>query len=161
MANTAQDTVRLFPSAREYSTCNSERYRTKQNRMIDDDNNNNTTHARARTREENAGYTASEDRARAARYIAKVKQEDWLNSCGDDLKEIYADVLGRDMPQVHQREIAGMLAEGIDRTLIGAVLAYTADAPRPSWAYARAVIYRNYAKGINSGLDFEDSIGRF
>lgn len=76
-----------------------------------------------------------------------------------DFAQIYEDSIGRSMPRIVGREISEMMEHGVSSTLICAVLEYTAGAPRPSWAYARAVILRNFAKGINSEDDFNESIG--
>ena len=76
-----------------------------------------------------------------------------------DFGQLYEDSIGRPMPRVVEREIAEMMERGVSSSLIGAVLEYTAAAPRPSWAYARAVILRNYAKGINDEEEFNESIG--
>ena len=100
------------------------------------------------------------DTARQKAYIAKVRKEYWLSSVSADMLADYQDVMGRPMPDIVRNEIAAMIKSGINRSMIAALIQYTADAPRPSWAYARAVIQRNVAKGINNWADFMDSIGR-
>ena len=98
-------------------------------------------------------------RARVNRAIDLEVQASNEKIMHGDFAQIYEDSIGRPMPRVVEREIAEMLERGIDSGLIGAVLEYTAAAPRPSWAYARTVIARNYAKGINSEEEFNESIG--
>lgn len=104
-------------------------------------NNNNNTRARV-------GMAVDAEKA-AASQIAMH----------GDFAQIYEDSIGRPMPRIVGREIAEMMEHGVSSTLIGAVLEYTAGAPRPSWAYARTVILRNFAKGINSEEEFTESIG--
>lgn len=77
-----------------------------------------------------------------------------------DFSQAYSDALSRPMPKFVEREINGMIEKGIASSLILAVIEYTAAAPQPSWAYARAVILRNWQRGINSDEDFFESLGR-
>lgn len=72
--------------------------------------------------------------------------------------EAYFDVLGRPMPKFVQHEVQRMMDAGVTSGMIVAVLEYTACAPRPSWAYARAVIYRNEERGIKDEYDFHNSL---
>lgn len=74
------------------------------------------------------------------------------------IDEAYEDVLGRKMPRFVENEIQGMIADGVDPRMIRDVLEYTACAPRPSWAYARAVIYRSHEKGISTAGAFAASL---
>lgn len=74
------------------------------------------------------------------------------------IDEVYEDVLGRKMPRFVEREILGMLADGAEPLLIRDVLEYTACAPRPSWAYARTVLYRTMERGIYTSLGFAQSL---
>ena len=104
-------------------------------------NNNNNTRARMKTAMENA----------QAAYTQVAVH--------GDFGQTYLDSIGRPMPGVVRREIQEMQQRGVSSSLIHAVLEYTAAAPRPSWAYARAVILRNYAKGINDDTDFLESVG--
>lgn len=56
-------------------------------------------------------------------------------------------------------QITAMTDDGISPDLIRAVLNYTADhAPRPTWAYAQAVIRRKLDEGITTGEAFEASV---
>lgn len=74
------------------------------------------------------------------------------------IHEAYEDVLGRPMPKFVEREIMGMIADGIEPDMVRAVLEYTACAPRPSWAYARTVLIRNDEKGIKTASAFYTSL---
>ena len=116
----------------------------------DDNNNNynNNNSARARTRESLLEHEAQKASSKANQTILH-----------GDFAQTYEDALGRPMPAIVAREIQGMLSKGISGTLIHTVLEYTAGAPRPSWAYARAVILRSYAKGINDDEAFLDALG--
>ena len=98
-------------------------------------------------------------RARVCAAVATAEEAAEHTIMHGDFGQTYMDAIGRPMPNVVRREIDEMTRRGIDSTLIHAVLEYTAGAPRPSWAYARAVILRNYARGINNDADFLESVG--
>jgi hypothetical protein len=121
-------------------------YEPKQNRQNDyyNNNNNNNNPARARVDRE-------ADAANAAAFDAVMH---------GDFGSVYEDALCRPMPRFVAQEIGSMMQRGVSGSLILAVIEYTASAPRPSWAYARAVILRNWAKGINDDESFLDSLGR-
>ena len=102
----------------------------------DDYNNNNNYRAHARARERDIIF---EERMQA-------------------VKDAYLDVFGREMPRFVLREVEDMTSEQIDLHMIRAVIEYTACAPRPSWNYARTVIYRNRAIGICTERDFRDKL---
>ena len=72
--------------------------------------------------------------------------------------DAYQDVFGRVMPVFVAREVEFLIAHGVQVGMIRAVIEYTACAPRPSWAYARAVLYRNKDRGIVTEQDFEYSL---
>ena len=72
--------------------------------------------------------------------------------------DAYEDVMGRPMPRFVQRECEGFIANGIAPDMISAVLEYTACAPRPSWAYARTVLYRSEEKGMHTAADFMNGL---
>ena len=107
----------------------------------------------------NNNYNNNNTRARVERALDAEKQAAFQNIRHGDFAQIYEDSIGRPMPRIVEREISEMMEHGISSGLIGAVLEYTASAPRPSWAYARTVILRNYAKGINDEEEFNESIG--
>lgn len=120
-----------------------------QKRQHDYNNYNNyNNHARAHTREQ----LLDREEAKAHRQATAI-------ALHGDFARAYEDSLGRSMPNIVSREIQGMQAKGISSDLILVVLEYTAGAPRPSWAYARAVILRSYANGINDGEAFLDALG--
>lgn len=99
-------------------------------------NNNNNYRVRARTRERDVLF---EERMQA-------------------VKDAYLDVFGREMPRFVLREIEDMTSEQIELHMIRAVIEYTACAPRPSWNYARTVIYRNRAIGICTERAFREKL---
>lgn len=103
----------------------------------DYNNNNNNNHARAR-----------EEKNKNALLEVSIR----------DIGESFEDVFGRPMPRAIENEVRRMIDSGIDSTLITEVINYTAGAPRPSWAYARAVIMRNYQKGVNSWMEFSATL---
>lgn len=107
----------------------------------------------------NNNYNNNNTRARVERVLESEKQSALQSVMHGNFAQIYEDSIGRPMPRIVEREISEMLQHGISSGLIGAVLEYTASAPRPSWAYARTVIMRNFAKGINDEEEFNESIG--
>lgn len=98
-------------------------------------------------------------RARVERALSAERNATSQQAMHGDFAQIYEDSIGRPMPRIVGREISEMMEHGVSSGLISAVLEYTAGAPRPSWAYARTVILRNFSKGINSEDEFIDSIG--
>lgn len=76
-----------------------------------------------------------------------------------EILDAYEDVMGRPMPRFVQVECEGFESNGMELDMIKAVIEYTACAPRPSWAYARTVLYRNEERGIRSASDFMKSLG--
>lgn len=139
MATTASGISTATPI--QYSTDNVMQFNQKHNNNYNNNYNNNNTRARVK----NAIDTEMQSQSQKIRH--------------GDFAQTYEDSIGRPMPRLVEREIAEMMEHGVDSGLICAVLEYTAAAPRPSWAYARTVILRNYAKGINDEEAFTDSIG--
>lgn len=75
--------------------------------------------------------------------------------------EMYFDTLGREMPRFVGQEVQGMIDAGIEPDMICAVLAYTTGAPRPSWAYARAVIEKQAMQGAKTADQFHENVGKW
>lgn len=75
--------------------------------------------------------------------------------------EMYLDTLGRQMPRYIAMDVQGMIDAGIGADMICAVLAYTTGAPRPSWAYARAVIEKQAAMGAKTAEQFHENVGKW
>lgn len=71
-----------------------------------------------------------------------------------ELLELYEDVFCRHMPGIVAMEIMTMMAAGAGADLVAEIIRYTAGAPRPSWAYARAVLRRQMAMGTRTAADF-------
>lgn len=78
-----------------------------------------------------------------------------------EIGEMYHDVLGRPLPRFVANEVQAMLDGGIQADMICAVLAYTGGAPRPSWAYARAVIQKQAAMGARTAADFNGNVAQW
>lgn len=76
-----------------------------------------------------------------------------------EVLDAYEDVMGRPMPRFVQSECEGFERSGVQLDMIKAVIEYTACAPRPSWAYARTVLYRSEERGIRTAADFMTSLG--
>lgn len=77
------------------------------------------------------------------------------------VSEMYFDTLGREMPRFVGQEVQSMIDAGIEPDMICAVLAYTTGAPRPSWAYARAVIEKQAQMGAKTAAQFHENIGKW
>lgn len=75
-----------------------------------------------------------------------------------EVAEMYQDTMGRPLPRYTATEVLELIQSGIQADMICAVLAYTAGAPRPSWAYARAVIERQAAQGARTAADFRGNV---
>lgn len=71
-----------------------------------------------------------------------------------EIAELYEDVFCRHMPGIVAMEIMAMMAAGAGADLVAEIIRYTAGAPRPSWAYARAVLRRQMAMGTRTAEDF-------
>lgn len=107
----------------------------------------------------NNNYNNNTTRARVERVIDRATEGRMDAALHGDFASVFEDSIGRPLPRIVAREISEMMARGISGGLIMAVIEYTAGAPRPSWAYARAVILRNFAKGINDEDEFNESVG--
>ena len=59
------------------------------------------------------------------------------------------------MPPVAGRQITGALDQGMDYALIFTAIDEAALAPRPSWAYAAAILRRLIAEGVRTPEDYE------
>ena len=70
----------------------------------------------------------------------------------------YYAAIGYSMTQTIRNQIAALMEQGAAPDLIAAVLEYTAEAPRPSWAYARAVLRRQMDTGTRTAEDFAQSV---
>lgn len=79
-----------------------------------------------------------------------------VEAAGENLlSALFEDVFCRHMPQIVAAEISDLMAKGASLDLICAVIRYTAGAPRPSWAYARAVLRRQMDMGTRTAADFQ------
>jgi len=72
--------------------------------------------------------------------------------------DAYEDVMGRPMPRFVQSEAEAFIRSGADPSLLLTVIEYTACAPRPSWAYARTVLYRSMERGMRTSIDFMNGL---
>lgn len=70
----------------------------------------------------------------------------------------YYAAIGYSMTQAIRNQIAALMEQGAAPDLIAAVLEYTAEAPRPSWAYARTVLRRQMDTGTRTAEDFQQSV---
>ena len=66
----------------------------------------------------------------------------------DDIARYYRDTLGCVMPPMAKRDVAAAIEAGLEPQLVIIALDETALAPRPSWAYARAILRRLLREGV-------------
>ena len=84
-----------------------------------------------------------------------------LPQIGPYIVDAYLDVFGRAMPRCVARWVAGVMEQyEMDGSLIVAAIEYTAEAPRPAWAYARYMITLAINRGCKNGLDFRRQFSR-
>lgn len=102
-----------------------------------------TTGARARARE------GAETRAAMLRGM-------YVDCC-----EYYTQMFRRSIPAVVQRDIAERIRDGMSPDVIRAAMDETQTAPRPSWAYCRAILRRCDIENIKTLADWTDSKTRF
>lgn len=91
-------------------------------------------------------------------YYTRVRAREETNLGLEMVGEMYLDTLGRPMPAYIQHEVLQLIDSGIQPDMVCAVLAYTAGAPRPSWAYARAVLDKQIAMGARTAADFQGNV---
>ena len=89
-----------------------------------------------------------------ARGCARACAREAAGGMPRELLELYEDVFCRHMPGIVAMEIMTMMAAGAGADLVAEIIRYTAGAPRPSWAYARAVLRRQMAMGTRTAEDF-------
>lgn len=89
-----------------------------------------------------------------ARGCARACAREAAGGMPRELLELYEDVFCRHMPGIVAMEIMTMMAAGAGADLVAEIIRYTAGAPRPSWAYARAVLRRQMAMGTRTAADF-------
>lgn len=89
-----------------------------------------------------------------ARTCARACAREAAGGMPRELLELYEDVFCRHMPGIVAMEIMAMMAAGAGADLVAEIIRYTAGAPRPSWAYARAVLRRQMAMGTRTAEDF-------
>lgn len=87
---------------------------------------------------------------------AHAHEEDWLV-----LEGAYFATFGRTIAPVVRAQMVQMLEQGAAPDLIAAVIEYSAAAPRPSWAYARAVLRRQMDMGTRTAADFDNACSNF
>lgn len=100
---------------------------------------------------DNNNYYYTRTRAREGAYDGELAM----------LAEVYQDVLGRPMPRFVASELAERMQAGAQPDMLAAILQYTGGAPRPSWAYARAVIDRQMAMGTRTAAAFKRGVEQY
>lgn len=76
--------------------------------------------------------------------------------------EAYQGAFGRNhIAMSVRKDIAELMSAGADASLIIKALETAVDAPRPSWAYARATVQRCLSEGVYNGEAFEQRKARY
>lgn len=88
--------------------------------------------------------------------IARAREEAW-----HAIDSAYYATFGRTIAPVVRAQMVQMLEQGAAPDLIAAVIEYSAAAPRPSWAYARAVLRRQMDMGTRTAADFDNACSNF
>ena len=81
-------------------------------------------------------------------------REDELEEALDMLADAYADTFDRRPPRLVTDEMEAMLGQGMEPVVIMWALDEAAAAPRPSWAYARAVLAACAREGVRTAEDW-------
>lgn len=119
-------------------------YQTASSVLPGDYSVSSTTGARARARaREEAG---DQDERRIKARIMRGWYED---AC-----VYYQQSFDSKLSPVISRDIAGAIAQGITGDVVRAAMDATQDAPRPSWAYCRAILQRCERDGIRTLADW-------
>ena len=80
----------------------------------------------------------------------------------DEVEQYYCDTFGTAaMPPVAIRQIDYAFEQGMSPDLIMTAIDEAALAPRPSWAYARAIIQRLLAEGVLTPEAYTERQARF
>lgn len=94
-------------------------------------------------------------------YYYYIRAREHIENDVQEIADMYLDIMGRPMPRFVLREVQEYMQNGIGADMISAVLAYTGGAPRPSWAYARAVIDKQAAMGARTAAEFNGNVSRW
>lgn len=92
-----------------------------------------------------------------ARAHAREESQDAL----DMICDCYIDALGRRPAAIIEDEIAEMMAKGVEPCVIMMALDETAAAPRPSWAYCRAILRACIREGATTAQGWRDRQDRW
>ena len=104
--------------------------------------------------EQEARTSSTTTRARA-REGAELRV--WM----DDIARYYRDTLGCVMPPMAKRDVDAAIEAGLEPQLVIIALDETALAPRPSWAYARAILRRLLREGVYDEQAYNRRQARF
>lgn len=100
-----------------------------------------------------AGSSSSTTARAGARAYTRTRESEQQQAARierdvDDLARYYCQALGAQRcPPMAMREMEGALLDGMDVAVIYRALDEASMAPRPSWAYARAILNRCFAEG--------------
>ena len=92
---------------------------------------------------------------------ARTREAALLHGQYVDCCEYYTESFRRAIPHVVQREIAERIRDGMSADVIRLAMDETQTAPRPSWAYCRAILRRCDLEGIRTLKDWNESKARF
>ena len=86
-----------------------------------------------------------------------VEMRVWM----DDIARYYRETLGCVMPPMAKRDATAAIEAGLEPQLVIIALDETALAPRPSWAYARAILRRLLREGVYDEQAYNRRQARF
>lgn len=91
-------------------------------------------------------------RTREAEATANMLRGQYVDCC-----QYYTEAFRRAVPVVVQRDIAEHIRDGMTADVIRAAMDETQAAPRPSWAYCRAILRRCDLEGIKTMQQWQES----
>lgn len=107
-----------------------------------------TTGARARTRTRESERITSASRDEDERITSASRDALECEEAIEQIAEYYCETFGLAvMPPVAKRQCRMAMNQGLEETLIYTAIDEAALAPRPSWAYAAAILRRLCAEG--------------
>lgn len=107
--------------------------------------------------QEQEARTSSTTTRACAHARESVEMRVWM----DDIARYYRETLGCVMPPMAKRDVTAAIEAGLEPQLVMTALDETALAPRPSWAYARAILRRLLREGVYDEQAYAQRQARF
>lgn len=100
-------------------------------------------------------YSVKELSSSTTRVRAREDDETTRRVWEADLTQYFHDTFGAPCSPLARRDMAAAMEAGLDPQLIVIAMDEAALAPRPSWAYARAILRRLIDEGVQTEQDYE------